>query len=187
MRASALATEADFLETSMRALVLALAIGATSTLALAAPAKPAPAAKAASFDARDPTALVGLLSSMDATASVASSGSGMVVLDIATPGGKFGAQFVQCNEGGKACGAVAFSTAFERRGPNLQQINDFNRTQVACRGYLTEDGRSNVMYAAMLTSRLSAAEMKQHLGIWQGCLSTFGRFIRDPVAYLAGA
>ena len=36
MRASALATEADFLETSMRALVLALAIGATSTLALAA-------------------------------------------------------------------------------------------------------------------------------------------------------
>ena len=185
MRASALATEADFLETSMRALVLALAVGATSTVALAAPAKPA--AKAASFDARDPTAVARLLTSMDATASVASSGGGMVVLDIATPGGKFGAQFVQCNEGGKACGAVAFSTAFERRGPNLQQINDFNRTQVACRGYLTEDGRSNVMYAAMLTSRLSAAEMKQHLGVWQGCLSTFGRFNRDPVAYLAGA
>lgn len=169
----------------MRALVLALAVGAASTVALAAPAKPA--AKAASFDARDPTALVGLLTSMDATASVASSGGGMVVLDIATPGGKFGAQFVQCNESGKACGAVAFSTAFERRGPNLQQINDFNRTQVACRGYLTEDGRSNVMYAAMLTSRLSAAEMKQHLGVWQGCLSTFGRFNRDPAAYLAGA
>lgn len=171
----------------MRVLILALAIAATSTAALAAPAKPAPAAaKAASFDARDPTALVGLLSGMDAQAAVASSAGGMVVLDITTPGGKFGAQFVQCNEGGKACGAVAFSTAFERRGPNLQQINDFNRTQVACRGYLTEDGRSNVMYAAMLTSRLSAAEMKQHLGIWQGCLTTFGRFNRDPVAYFAG-
>jgi hypothetical protein len=42
------------------------------------------------------------------------------------------------------------------------------------------------MYAAMLTSRLSAAEMKQHLGVWQGCLTTFGRFNRDPIGYLAG-
>lgn len=165
----------------MRAFVLALAITATSTAVGAAPAKPA-----ASFDARDPTALVGLLTGMDAKAAIVSTGEGMVVLDITTPGGKFGAQFVQCNETGKACGAVAFSTAFERRGPNLQQINDFNRTQVACRGYLTEDGRSNVMYAAMLTSRLSAGEMKQHLGVWQGCLSTFGRFNRDPISYLAG-
>jgi len=169
----------------MRALVTALAITAISTVAVAAPAKPAPA-KAASFDARDPTAMVGLLTGMDAKAAIVSTGAGMVVLDITTPGGKFGAQFVQCNESGKACGAVAFSTAFERRGPNLQQINDFNRTQVACRGYLTDDGRSNVMYAAMLTSRLSAAEMKQHLGVWQGCLSTFGRFNRDPIAFLAG-
>ncbi|HVK42083.1 MAG TPA: hypothetical protein VM471_06365 [Phenylobacterium sp.] len=169
----------------MRALVTTLAITAISTVAVAAPAKPAPA-KAASFDARDPTAVVGLLTGMDAKAAIVSTRAGMVVLDITTPGGKFGAQFVQCNESGKACGAVAFSTAFERRGPNLQQINDFNRTQVACRGYLTDDGRSNVMYAAMLTSRLSAAEMKQHLGVWQGCLSTFGRFNRDPIAFLAG-
>ncbi|MBT9471205.1 MAG: hypothetical protein V4514_15345 [Pseudomonadota bacterium] len=172
----------------MRLVIIALAIAASANAAFAAPAKPAPAAaKAATFDARDPKALVGLLNGMDAKAGVASSGKGMVVLDIATPGGKFGAQFVQCDETGKACGAVAFSTAFERRGPNLQQINDFNRTQVACRGYLTDDGRSNVMYAAMLTSRLSAAEMKQHLGIWQGCLATFGRFNRDPAAYFQGS
>ena len=172
----------------MRALAALLALALAAPALAAGPAKPSakPAASSA-FDARDPAALVGLLATMDAKANVLGANNGVVVLDIATPGGKFGAQFVQCNEGGKACGAVAFSTAFERRGPNLQQINDFNRTQVACRGYLTEDGRSNVMYAAMLTSRLSAAEMKQHLGIWQGCLSTFGRFNRDPVAYLAGA
>jgi hypothetical protein len=176
----------------MRALPLALALAVASPAVGAEPAKAAPKAPAkpaagAAFDARDPAALVGLLALMDAKATVATSDQGIVVLDIVTPGGKFGAQFVDCDAKGKACGMVAFSTAFERRGPTLQQINVFNRTQVACRGYLTEDGRSNVMYGAMLTARMPAAEMKQHLGVWQGCLSTFGRFNREPKAYAPGA
>lgn len=165
----------------MRVLSLVLALAAASP-ALAAD-KPAPAGPA--FDARDPAALVGLLAGMDAKASVISTGRSMVVLDIVTPGGKFGAQFVDCDAKGKACQAVAFSTAFERRGPTLAQVNVFNRTQVACRGYLTDDGRTNVMYPVMLVSRLNAAEMKQHLGVWQGCLATFGKFNRDPQAYVA--
>jgi len=171
----------------MRATALVLVL-ATATPALAAtPAKP-PAAKAApsAFDSRDPASLVNLLASMSATGTIASQGQGMAVVDIVTPGGKFGAQYVDCDAKGKACGAVAFSTAFERRGPSLQQINIFNRMQVACRGYLTDDGRSNVMYGTILTTRMPAAEMKQHLGVWQGCLSSFGRFNRDPQAYLAG-
>lgn len=176
----------------MRVLPLALALAVASPAVAAEPAKAAPKAPAkpaagAAFDARDPAALVGLLASMDAKATVATPDQGIVVLDIVTPGGKFGAQFVDCDAKGKACGMVAFSTAFERRGPTLQQINVFNRTQVACRGYLTEDGRSNVMYGAMLTARMPAAEMKQHLGVWQGCLSTFGRFNREPQAYAPGA
>ena len=133
----------------------------------------------------DPAALVGLLATMDAKANVLGANNGVVVLDIATPGGKFGAQFVDCDANGKACGMVAFSTAFERRGANLAQINVFNRSQVACRGYLTDDGRPNVMYPVLLTARMTAAEMKQHLGVWQGCLATFGRFTRDPQAILA--
>lgn len=172
----------------MRALPLALALAVASPAMAAEPAKPtAKPAAAAAFDARDPAALVGLLASMDAKATIEAPDSGVVVLDIVTPGGKFGAQFVDCDAKGKACGMVAFSTAFERRGPTLQQINVFNRTQVACRGYLTDDGRSNVMYGALLTARMPAAEMKQHLGVWQGCLSSFGRFNRDPKAYAPGA
>lgn len=176
----------------MRMLPLLLALAAAAPAMAAEPAKPAakPAAAkpatGAAFDARDPAALTTLLAGMDAKASVVSSGKGVVVVDIATPAGKFGAQFVDCDAKGKACQAVAFSTAFEKRGANLAQINVFNRTQVACRGYLTDDGRPNVMYAAMLTSRLSAAEMKQHLGVWQSCLATFGRFTRDPQAYVNG-
>lgn len=175
----------------MRAQSLALIIALAAAPALAAQsAKPAakPAAKPPpqAFDARNPAALVTLLASVDAKAAVAAAEKGVVALDIATPGGKFGAQYVDCDESGKACGMIAFSTAFERRGPTLSQINVFNRTQVACRGYLTEDGRSNVMYGLLLTPKMTAAEMKQHLGVWQGCLATFGRFNRDPQAFIAG-
>lgn len=174
----------------MRVLILVLALAAASpALAADKPAKPAaakPATSGAAYDARDPAALVTLLAGMDAQASVISGDKNIVVLDIVTPGGKFGAQFVDCDAKGKACQALAFSTAFERRGPTLAQINVFNRTQVACRGYLTDDGRSNVMYAVMLTSRLNAADMKQHLGVWQSCLTTFGKFNRDPQAYVVG-
>ena len=138
------------------AALLALALAAPALAA--GPAKPSakPAASSA-FDARDPAALVGLLATMDAKANVLGANNGVVVLDIATPGGKFGAQFVDCDANGKACGMVAFSTAFERRGANLAQINVFNRSQVACRGYLTDDGRANVMYGAMLSARTNAA------------------------------
>ena len=179
----------------MRALAVLIALACAAPAFAAEPAKPAPKAAAkpapkpagGAFDARDPAALIGLLASMDAKATVLGANDGVVVLDIATPGGRFGAQFVDCDAGGKACGMVAFSTAFDRRGANLQQINVFNRSQVACRGYLTDDGRANVMYGAMVTARTNAAEMKQHLGVWQGCLSTFGRFNREPQAFLPGA
>ena len=179
----------------MRALAVLIALACAAPAFAAEPAKPAPkpGAKPApkpaggAFDARDPAALIGLLASMDAKATVLGANDGVVVLDIATPGGRFGAQFVDCDAGGKACGMVAFSTAFDRRGANLAQINVFNRSQVACRGYLTDDGRANVMYGAMVTARTNAAEMKQHLGVWQGCLSTFGRFNREPQAFLPGA
>ena len=179
----------------MRALAVLIALACAAPAFAAEPAKPAPKAAAkpapkpagGAFDARDPAALIGLLASMDAKATVLGANDGVVVLDIATPGGRFGAQFVDCDAAGKACGMVAFSTAFDRRGANLAQINVFNRTQVACRGYLTDDGRSNVMYGDMVTARTNAAEMKQHLGVWQGCLSTFGRFNREPQAFLPGA
>ena len=168
----------------MRVLAALLVLAMAAPALAAEPAKPAArSAATGAFDARDPAALVGLLASMDAKASVLGANDGVVVLDVATPGGKFGAQFVDCDANGKACGMVAFSTAFERRGATLAQINLFNRSQVACRGYLTDDGRANVMYGAMLSARTNAAEMKQHLGIWQGCLATFGRFNREPQAF----
>jgi hypothetical protein len=174
------------------ALALAAAPAAAQTKAPAKPAakqaaKPAagrPAPKIA-FDARDPQALVTLLAGMQAKATVKSKTPTSVSLDVATPGGGFGAQFVDCDASGKGCQGVAFSTAFQRTGVTLAHVNMFNRTQIACRAYLTDDNRPNVMYSAMITSRLSSDEMKQHIGVWQGCLALFNEFTADPVRFLA--
>jgi hypothetical protein len=183
------------------ALMLAAAPALAQTKAPAAkPAAKGPAAKAApkpapkpatapreAFDAHDPGDLVKLLAGMGATAEIAKTkAEGSVSLNISTPGGAFGAQFVGCDAEGKACRMLAFSTGFERRGATLAQLNIFNRTEIACRGFLTDDGKSNVMYAALLTQRLTAEEMRQHIGVWQGCLSTFGQFTADPVRFIAG-
>ena len=160
--------------------IAAMALAFAASSAAAAPAKPA------RFDPTDPAALTSVLSAAGAKSERVMGEDGVVVLNVDTPGGRFGVQFVGCDDKGKACDMAAFSTAFERRGPTLSQINIFNRTQVACRGYLTEGGRSNVMYGLLLTPGLSQADMKQHLGVWQGCLATFGRFNRDAQGFIAG-
>ena len=162
----------------MRLLIAALLSFIASGAMAAAPAKPA------AFDPTDPAGLMAVLASNDAKAQRIQAEGGVVVLNVETPAGKFGVQFVGCDDKGKSCDMAAFSTAFQQRGPTLAQINTFNRSQVACRGYLTEDGRSSVMYGLLLTPHLSQADLKQHLGVWQSCLATFGRFNREPQAFL---
>jgi hypothetical protein len=162
----------------------------------AAPAKPAatatkpaagvtPALKVANFDARDPDRVIALLAALGAKGAVTKSENGQVFLNIATPGGDFGAQMIGCDGKGKACTGLAFFTAFDRKGPNLAQINDFNRAQFACRGFMNPAGQPGVMYATLVNLRMTADETRQHLGVWQGCLASFSDFTRDPVAFLS--
>ena len=166
----------------MPSVLIALLLAAASA---AAPPPAKPPAKAASFDARDPAALIGLLKSTGAQAEVMRASAEEVVLKVETPGGGFGIQYVDCGGQRRACRALAFSTAFERKSVSLAQINDFNRGQIACRGFLAEDGAPNIAYAALLSQRMSAEELKLHVGAWQGCLATFSDFTRDPTAFLA--
>jgi hypothetical protein len=152
-------------------------------------AKPAPGAasalKVANFDARDPDRVIALLAALGATGVVTKSENGQVFMNIATPGGDFGAQMIGCDGKAKACTGLAFFTAFDRKGPNLAQINDYNRAQFACRGFMNPAGQPGVMYATLVNLRMTADETRQHLGVWQGCLASFSEFTRDPVAFLS--
>lgn len=154
-----------------------------------AAAKPAagaaPAPKIANFDARDPDRIIALLAAAGAKAAVTRTENGQVFLSIVTPAGEFGAQMIGCDGKGKACAGLAFSTVFERKGPTLAQINDFNRAQFACRGFMNPAGQPGVMYPTLVNQRMTADETRQHLGVWLGCLSSYSEFTRDPIAFLS--
>ena len=175
-------------------LAAALALPAHSAVpakAAAATKPKPPAAKAAppgsAFDARDPASLITLLASMDAKAEVAQRTATDVKLAITTPSFSFGAQFVDCAASGKGCQGLAFSTASEKQHANLAQLNAFNQTSITCRVFQDQAGKPHVVYSTILTSRVSREDMRIHLGVWQGCLASFGAFLAGPNDYLAAA
>ena len=153
--------------------------------AAAKPPAPKPAPRPTAFNATDPADIITLFGTMGARATQAKVEDGMVYLDVSAPGTAFGVQMIGCDTLGKACHAMALFTVFDKPGITLVQLNDFNRSQFACRGLLTPDGQPSVMYAALLDPRLTQDQTKAHLGVWQGCLKGFGEFIADPVEFLS--
>ncbi|WP_397393355.1 hypothetical protein [Phenylobacterium sp.] len=165
---------------------LAAAPAPSPKSATAKPAAPKSAApKPATFDARRPADFIALLSGMEASTEIARREEGQVFMKVTTPGGGFGAQMVGCNEAFTSCKAIAFYTAFARKGVNMVQINDYNRSQLTCRGVMAPSGEPSVMYAVLLNGRQTRDEMREHIGVWQGCLSGFGEFIQDPISFLS--
>jgi hypothetical protein len=168
---------------------------AKTTAAKAAPAKPAPAkpatpAKAAPigpFDARSPADLVALLNSMGAKATISKTDDTSVFLQIETPSYAFNAQYVGCSAKGAACQGLAFSASSAQGRSTLAQLNSFNQTSITCRVYQDNVGKPHVMYSTMVFASVTREDMRIHIGAWQGCLSTFGLFLSDPIAYLADA
>jgi hypothetical protein len=169
--------------------IAALALGAAP---IAAPAQTKPAPKAAPkaatarFDAREPASLIALLGSMDAKAEVSRKSDEEVHLNVGTAGLAFRAQFAGC-ETGKACKALAFTAAAEKRTATLAQVNNFNQTSMLCRAYQDKTGKMNVVYATLVGASDTREDMKMHIGAWQTCLGAFGQFLQDPTGYLAAA
>ena len=133
----------------MRIATLVVAIAALAVAAHAATPAKTPARPSGLFDVRDPASLITLLKTMDAKAEVARTEAAAVFLNVTTPGGDFGAQYVDCDAKGKAC-----------------------------RAFLSDDGKPNLAYATLVNLRMTAEEVKQHVGVWQGCLGSFGAFTK---------
>lgn len=181
------------------ALLIALGLLAGSAQAATPPAKPAPAKPAAAkpaapatpkappFDARDPASLIAVLAAMEAKAEVAKAQNGEVFLKVSTPTFGFSAEYVGCNGANKGCAAVGFSTLTDKKTATLAQINAFNQTSITCRVFQDQQGKPHVMYATLLSPNLEREDLRIHVGVWQGCLASFGEFLRDPPGYLATA
>jgi hypothetical protein len=152
------------------------------------PAAPkAPAKPQGPFNARDPASLIAFLTSLDAKAQVARTTDDGVELTVTTPAYSFGAQFVGCGQAKTGCQALAFSTASEKQRANLAQLNAFNQTSISCRVFQDNAGKPHVMYSTLVSGADTRETMRTHLGVWQGCLASFGAFLSDPTGYLASA
>src|SRR5689334_807016 len=97
---------------ALAALIIAgPALGADAKKAAAKPAPKAAASAAAAtgpFDARDPASLAGLLESMNAKSERSRLGEHGVSLKVTAGGFGFGVQYVDCDERGRDCKALAF-------------------------------------------------------------------------------
>ncbi len=168
-------------------IAIAILCGAASPPKPAAPKAAAKPPAQTAFDARDPAALVALLAAMDAKAQVTARTEDSVALRVDSPAGAFAAQFADCGRNGRDCQAILFDATADSRAATLPQLNAFNQTALACRAYQDRAGKAHVLYSALLFASDTAQEMRTHVGAWQGCLATFGEFLKDPSAYLATA
>ncbi len=164
---------------------LSVLLAGAPALAAATPAKPPPAAPG--YDARDPASLVALLATMGAKAEVVQRADADVKLAVTTPAYSFGVQFVDCDISGRGCLGLAFTTSSDMRHANLAQLNGFNQTSISCRVFQDQRAKPHVVYAALLSPRDTREEMRRHIGVWQGCLVSFGAFLADPNGFLAAA
>lgn len=156
---------------------------AKAAAAKPAAAKPAPTA----FNARDPASLVALLGEMGAKGEISGSEDDSVFVRVTTPAYGFNVQFAGCDKSRRGCKAVLFSAPATKGSATLMQLNRFNQTAIACRGYQDQAGQLRALYDALLFDRDGREEMTGHLGAWQGCLAAFGEFLDDPNSYLASA
>jgi hypothetical protein len=168
------------------ALALVAPAGAQTPKASPAPkAAPSKPAGTGGYDATNPQALSGLLTSAGATVAATRREGDSVFLSITSPAANFSVQFAGCNANGRACQAVLFDSLVNLGKPTLAQINDFNQTSVACRMHQDRQGRPHVTYAALLLGSDTEASGQTHLAAWQGCLADAAIFSRDPTGYLA--
>lgn len=160
---------------------------AAAPIAAPAQTKPAASPAQAKFDSRDPASLIAYLATTDAKAEVARKTDDEVHLSVSTAGLAFGAQFAGCEANGKACKALAFNAAAEKKSATLSQVNNFNQTSMLCRAFQDKSGKLNVVYATLLAASDTREDMRMHIGAWQTCLGAFGQFLQDPTGYLAAA
>jgi hypothetical protein len=133
-------------------------------------------AQAQDSSARDPSTLISVLAEMDARAELHSRDAGAVRLDVITPGGIFGAEFLGCEESGRDCRALRFTASLGERAVTETALHAYNDREVLCRA-VRREGEVHVRYGTLLSDTQSRADLKAHIGAWQGCLRSMADLV----------
>ena len=156
----------------------AAAVMISAALASGASFGPAMAQEEA-MSPRDPSSWISILADMQARAELHSRDAGAVRLDVITPGGIFGAEFLGCGEQGRECRAARFTATLGERPVSDEELNTFNDQEVLCRA-VRHEGKIDVRYGLLISDQYLPADMKAHVGVWQGCLTAVGQLVTRP-------
>ncbi|MDP1874919.1 YbjN domain-containing protein [Phenylobacterium sp.] len=156
-------------------LTKALAIGLALAMVAGAARAEAPA--------RDPSTLIAVLAGMGARGEMEGREGGQVRLNVVTPGGIFGAEFIGCDEAGRACRALGFSASVEKRALTLEHLNAFNSRDILCRTVMRGD-QADIRYGLLLADSQTEGDLRDQVAVWQRCLGAFAGLANDPEAFL---
>ncbi|MGQ3018662.1 hypothetical protein [Phenylobacterium sp.] len=152
-----------------------LAIGLTMALAAGAAQAQAPT--------RDPSTLIAVLAGMDARGEMEGREGGQVRLNVVTPGGIFGAEFIGCDEAGRACRALGFSASVAKRTLTLDHLNTFNSRDILCRAVMRGE-QADIRYGLLLADSQTEGDLRDQVAVWQRCLGAFAGLANDPEGFL---
>jgi len=137
----------------------------------------------AQVQARDPSTLIDVLAGMGARAEMDGRDGGQVRLNVVTPGGIFGAEFIGCDEAGQACRALGFSARVDKRAMTMEHLNAFNSRDILCRAVM-RGAQADIRYGLLLADSQTEGDLREHVGVWQRCLGAFAGLANDPEGFL---
>lgn len=136
--------------------------------------------------ARDPSTLIAVLAGMGARGEMEGREAGQVRLNVVTPGGIFGAEFIGCDQAGRACRALGFTASVDKRAMTLDHLNSFNSRDILCRTVMRGD-QVNVRYGLLLADSQTEGDLRDQVAVWQRCLGAFAGLANDPDGFLGAA
>ncbi|MCG9917220.1 MAG: YbjN domain-containing protein [Phenylobacterium sp.] len=133
--------------------------------------------------ARDPSTLIAVLAGMGARGEMVSREGGLVRLNVITPGGIFGAEFIGCDEAGRACRALGLLANVEKRAMTLEHLNAFNSRDILCRAIARAE-QVEIRYGLLLADSQTEGDLRDQVAVWQRCLGSFASLANDPDGFL---
>lgn len=153
------------------------------TLAISLALTLAAGAAQAQSQARDPSTLIAVLDAMGARGEMDGRDGGQVRLNVVTPGGIFGAEFIGCDEAGQACRALGFTASVDKRAMTLEHLNAFNSRDMLCRAVMRGE-QADIRYGLLLADTQTEGDLREHVAVWQRCLGAFAGLANDPEGFL---
>jgi len=161
-------------------------IGQALAISLLTAAMASPTQAQTPASSRDPSTLIAVLADMGARGEMEGREAGQVRLNVVTPGGIFGAEFIGCDEAGRACRALGFTASVDKRAMTLDHLNSFNSRDMLCRTVMRGD-KADVRYGLLLADSQTEGDLREQVAVWQRCLGAFAGLANDPDGFLGAA